>query len=200
MTSTRRVLPWLLVLAVLVAAVGLGWVGWNSHHGAAQTADADLPGTGVLDAATIGRSTPSPARPAPSLPLSPADAIRQTRAEIAARHEQAAHVMQQARQDAAAAFAREPVDPTWSSSTEHTLERVASSPAIQQNVAQPRSLQVECRSSMCRLTSDFGNSSQADDWTLLFMASVGANMPHAIVSRVVNPDGSQSVVIYSRVR
>jgi hypothetical protein len=140
------------------------------------------------------------ARPVAVPSLAPADAVKETRAAFAARREQAKQAMQQASRDAASAFAREPVDPAWSAATEHTLDQIAAAPAIQQNVPAPKDMQIECRSSMCRVKSDFGNSSQADDWTLLFMASVGANMPQSIVSRISNPDGSQSVVIYSRVR
>ncbi len=199
MNASRRYLPWLLVVVVLVAALGLGWVGWQSHHDAASAPDADLPADGVV-AATADASRPRPTASSGIPELPAAEAVAQTRAQIAARRKQSAEALERERRDAASAFASEPVNPVWAAATERQLDRVAAQPAIQQNGATPKDMQIQCRSSMCRIQSDFGQGSQADDWTLMFMASVGSTMPHALVSQVTNPDGTRSVVIYSRTR
>ena len=199
MASPQRGLPWLLVAGVLGVAGWLGWRGWSTHGGtlADERAPAVAADPEAIEAAR--RRSAAQAMPTPSA-LPPAEAVREQLARIAEQRKQSAARLDRAKRDAAAAFAQEPVDPVWSAATERRIDQVAALPAIQQNSAAPKDMRVECRSSMCRVTSDFTTSGQADDWTMLFMASVGSTLPQSLVSRVTNPDGSQSVVIYSRAR
>ena len=64
----------------------------------------------------------------------------------------------------------------------------------------PRSLDIDCKSSMCRVGGSFASNGDAEDWVLIYMSSVGSTLPNAVVSRSANPDGTTSVQIYGRAR
>ena len=104
------------------------------------------------------------------------------------------------RQQSEQRFASEQVDPAWAPQKETELNDIATGPAFQTADAQPQSMSVSCRSSMCRLDGQFETSGKAEDWLLMYMSSVGGAMPHSVVSRSVNPDGTTRVEIYGRAR
>lgn len=100
----------------------------------------------------------------------------------------------------AAQFGAEKVDPAWAPGKESSLQDISKLPQIASNIAEPLRVNVDCRSSMCRIESSFKRSGDAEDWTMLYMASVGSSLPNAVVSRVQNPDGTTSVQIYGKAR
>lgn len=97
-------------------------------------------------------------------------------------------------------YASEQVDPEWAPGKERELGDVASQPVFDAADAQPASLDIDCRSSMCRINGQFDTSSKAEDWILMYMSSVGGRMPNSVVSRHRNPDGTMAVEIYGRAR
>lgn len=100
----------------------------------------------------------------------------------------------------AAQFAAEKVDPAWAPTKQVDLKKIAELPQITSAVPAPKQMAVDCRSSMCRIEGTFDASGSAQDWTLLYLSSVGDALPSAVVSRVQNPDGTSSVRIYGRAR
>lgn len=97
-------------------------------------------------------------------------------------------------------YASEQVDPAWAPQKERELKDVASQPGFEVAGAQPRSLSIDCRTSMCRINGEFESNGKAEDWILVYMSSVGSSMPNSVVSRKRNPDGSMGVEIYGRAR
>lgn len=97
-------------------------------------------------------------------------------------------------------YASEQVDPSWAPGKESELTGLAGQEAFDLAGARPSSLDIDCRSSMCRINGQFESSTQAEDWILMYMSSVGSRMPNSVVSRRRNPDGSMSVEIYGRGR
>lgn len=104
------------------------------------------------------------------------------------------------REQSASRYASEQVDPAWAPGKERELSEIAANDAFQQAGAKPASLSVDCRSSMCRIDGQFGTRSQAEDWVMMYMSSVGGAMPNSIVSRTQLEDGSTRVEIYGRGR
>ena len=104
------------------------------------------------------------------------------------------------REESEQRFASEQVDPAWAPQKERELRDVASQETFEVAGANPTSLSIDCRSSMCRLNGEFESNGKGEDWILMYMSSVGSSMPNSIVSRTRNPDGSMRVEIYGRAR
>ncbi len=104
------------------------------------------------------------------------------------------------REQSAQRYASEQVDPAWAPGKISELTNVANDASFEVAEAQPKSLSIDCRSSMCRIDGQFDDSNKAEDWILLYMASVGGSMPNSVVSRTRNPDGTMRVEIYGRGR
>lgn len=119
------------------------------------------------------------------------------RAESRAQH---AARTRELREQSAARYASEQVDPAWAPQKESQLTQIASNAAFEQAGAKPSSLSVDCRSSMCRVDGAFETRSQAEDWVMMYMSSVGGTMPNSIVSSSQAEDGSTRVEIYGRAR
>jgi|SRR5690554_3517081 len=121
-------------------------------------------------------------------------------ARRAAMRQEQAERTRALREQSAQRFASEQVDPAWAPQKESELTAVASQPGFEVANAQPASLSVDCRSSMCRIDGQFESNGKAEDWILIYMSSVGSAMPNSVVSRSRNPDGSMRVEIYGRAR
>lgn len=195
--AMKKTAPLILVVAV-VAAIAIGTV---LVRKSATTADAPV------EPAAIEEVAPRPASGQPVASRPPRQSMAQARDRIhetaerrnQAREEQARKTAELNRQ-AAETFRNEQVDPAWAPQKETELTDIAAIPAFETAGAVPTSMDIECKSSMCRLESSFENSGQAEDWILLYMSSVGGAMPNSLVSRTANPDGSTRVEIYGRAR
>jgi hypothetical protein len=191
-------LPWLVVGGVVVAIAAATWF-IRSDDAAAPAVAAPGP------VADDGRGSPVQrgAQPASTASRPPRDPIERM-AEISDRRAQSREDYlkrtEALRQTAEKSFAAEKVDAAWAPAKETALDAVAAQPSFATANAAPRRMQVECRSSMCRIDSEFGSMGQAEDWLLLYMSSVGSTLPNSVVTRTPNPDGSASIRIYGRGR
>ena len=125
------------------------------------------------------------------------EAVAARREDLRARH---AARTEEMREQAEKTFASERADPQWSAGKQRELDAITDQPAFAAIGVEPKRLDIECRSSMCRIEGDFASPGQADDWVLVYMSSVGSTLPNSVVTRVPNPDGSSSVRIYGRAR
>jgi hypothetical protein len=93
-------------------------------------------------------------------------------------------------------FAAERPDPAWSSSHEKALASLQDSDPMRDAGARAANLQIDCRSTMCRIQGDFPDAGAAANWLQLYMSGVGDQLPVATAHQVTNPDGSVRVEIY----
>lgn len=198
---SRTLAPLLIAIFVVVALIAVTVF--------VRQRDASVPPT-TMDPAAL---PDEPAAAASSLPASRGDAVRSplARADALAAARRANEERRELRKDSAkriealrgkieAQYAAEKIDPAWAPGKQLDLRKISSLPEITSAVAAPSSMSVDCRSSMCRIESSFDSGGNAQDWTMLYMASVGSTLPNAVVSRVQNPDGTTSVRIYGRGR
>lgn len=196
MASQGR-LPWIVVGGVVVAIAAATWL--IRDRGAAT---AEAPAEPVQPVAT-GTAPPATRSGAPAsrpLPTDPAErmaAISERRAERRAEFERRNEEMRVA---AEKTFTTEQVDASWAPVKERELDTIAARPEFATANATPKRMDVQCKSSVCRLDGDFTSMGQAEDWVLMYMSSVGSAMPNSVVTRTANPDGSASVRIYGRAR
>ena len=195
--AMKKTAPLILVAAVAAAIV----------VGTLLVRKSGVPADVVAAPAATDEAAEAPAarRPGATPP------VRQSPAQARARVEQSAERRKKARDEqirktaelnrqAAETFRTEQVDPAWAPQKETELTDIAAIPAFETAGAVPTSMDIKCKSSMCRLESSFQTSGQAEDWILLYMSSVGSAMPNSLVSRTANPDGSTRVEIYGRAR
>ncbi|MBJ6977906.1 hypothetical protein [Luteimonas sp. MC1895] len=191
----------LVVAAVVVVAVIAGT--FILRRGEAP-GPADVPQSTAAAAADPVAQAPAPAnrnaRPARASGESLEQQVAtQLDRRVESRAQHAART-RELREQSAARYASEQVDPAWAPQKESQLTGIASNEAFAQAGAKPTSLSVDCRSSMCRVDGAFETRSQAEDWVMMYMSSVGGTMPNSIVSRTQAEDGSTRVEIYGRAR
>ncbi|MEP6634706.1 MAG: hypothetical protein ABJA62_10920, partial [Luteimonas sp.] len=137
------------------------------------------------------------------IPMNAADMREQMKRSIARREQLRADQARQseaARQKAIATYRAESVDPAWAPQKTAELNQIAALPAIAQAKISPKSLDVDCKRTICRLNGTFASNGDAEDWTMLYMSSVGGALPNSVVTRTQNPDGTTNVEIYGRAR
>lgn len=64
-------------------------------------------------------------------------------------------------------------------------------------VDMPADLATDCKRTVCRTTATFENRGQADQWTLLYMASLGNVAKTSVVSHSRDAQGADRLDIYS---
>jgi len=125
-------------------------------------------------------------------------------AALTAKRRQSAEAMvkqnQAARDAAILAFRNERVDAAWAGAHESRLSGIAASDAIAGTRIQPRDSDISCKARTCLIQANFASRSEAEDWALLFMSSVGDALPTSVVTTNQNPDGSGRVEIYGTAR
>lgn len=103
----------------------------------------------------------------------------------------------EARQRAyAAQYAQESVDASWASAKEAKMLEASKSGEISQLNAEPGDLNIDCKTSLCKIQANFASHGQAEDWLTLFSTTLGGEMPKASFQYLSNPDGTTEVVIY----
>lgn len=191
-------------LPLIVAAVVIGVVATGTIL-VRRTTEAPAPALDGAGASDAGREPAAPGAVAPAPVPRPSPGAGPARAEQALERRNVMRDQQIARtaelkKNAMDTFEREAVDPAWAPQKEADLQTVASGEGFETAGVSPQDLAIECKSSMCRVDGKFASNGEAEDWLLIYMSSVGGNLPNSIVSRSQNPDGSTRVQIYGRAR
>ena len=205
--DTRTVVA--LLGAAAIIAVGAGWAGarlaagtglaltptGTSGSGAPQPLDrlANLEARVERMARQMDRLA-GPAAPRPA-PLSLVGAPPEPPASDA----ELLQAQRQRIQALAAEFDAERVDPRWSGSAEVALQRIGRSDAILSIEARPPDRQViDCRRTRCRLEFDFADQSDAEDWTLAYLTSLGGTLSRSQYFVSQAPDGRTRITLYGQ--
>jgi hypothetical protein len=184
-----------VVLLALAGIVSVTW--WKSRDS----------NTVENDSSAAAEAVASQAPP----PATSTTGPRQTRRPVAlsgqARHarrqmqQQAAQrVVEAGRQKLTRQYQMERVDGKWALPKEQTLERLSTSPQIDELDAEPTAMTVQCRTSVCHVVATFPNNRAADDWFSLYPMNVGMEMPNISQQRSTNPDGTVRVELYGLAR
>jgi hypothetical protein len=147
----------------------------------------------------------------PSTPGSPATISRTplpgpmpTEAEIMLRREaskrEAQQVVEAGKSKLVGQYQSEKVDAQWASAKEQRLQSLSTTAEMTSLNAIPTDMQVDCRSSVCRITATFRSRVAAEDWFTLYALNVGAEMPNASFESHVNPDGTVGVQVHGLAR
>jgi len=87
-------------------------------------------------------------------------------------------------------------DAQWSAPAEKNLVEAASEPALTK-VGVPENYNAFCSGHMCKITLDFANKSQADDWSDFYPVGMGGTL--SSVRTMVSPgaNGKAQLIIYA---
>ncbi|HXI15342.1 MAG TPA: hypothetical protein VNM48_03150 [Chloroflexota bacterium] len=96
-----------------------------------------------------------------------------------------------------AIFAADRPEPVEDSKTEQALTRALESRLVQEARSQPLNAQVACRSSMCRIESNFRPGEEASEWSTRLLLEMGRTF--GAVTTVFPPGGAnqKKVVMYA---
>jgi hypothetical protein len=194
-------MPWPIVFGVCVAvAIVAVTVGRSIHTRNASTAR-----QAVLD-------TPTPAKP--DMPLHEATVpmrsegasanrgagLHSVVAAINARrnkmHAGASIQVARIRKIATTRYAKEVRDPAWAYAQTRARAIIAKE-LSEAGVDLPADLATQCKRTVCKTTATFETSSQADQWVLLYMASLGDAAKSSVVSNSRDTQGTTRLDIYS---
>lgn len=185
--------PYFLVAAVcvviVVAAILSNWYRGDS----AQT---DAPATVADDGAPPRMGSP----PARNDNTSIAERSAEMTTSMQGRRAERKQKLQDARLATANRYAQEAVDPLWAAGKETRLQALAESPTFEQVGVVPDSLEIDCRSTLCRITASHASYGASADWGMIFMTSSAAEIKRAFTKTINNPDGTTSVEIYAQAR
>lgn len=93
-------------------------------------------------------------------------------------------------------YVSEQLDAAWSGAKEAKMLEASVSEQIKVADAIPKNLDIDCKSSTCKITSDFKSRTHAEDWVILFSTAMGSEMPNLSYLYSLNPDGTTHVVAY----
>jgi hypothetical protein len=186
--------PWLIVGLVVVGIVLVtAYLQRPKTTGAGDGASPQ-----VSSDADMSPSTPSVRRPRPTVrAAAPAEAIAAQREATAQKRKEAQAKVDRTQASFAARYQNEPVDAAWASAKEAQLAKLATSDQIRQIGVEARNLNVDCKSSMCRVTGDFDSMGAGDDWFTLYMNNVAEQVPVASYKYIRNPDGTVKINVYA---
>jgi hypothetical protein len=128
--------------------------------------------------------------PLPAAP--PADGS----ADPAGDHARVQAIVDRTRERLIARHAAERVDPAWSNAMELELVELADSDQIRALHANVSNLEVDCRTTMCRMRGDVPSITAGDDFVTLYMTNLGSRMPEAAYRYVRDDDGALHIEIF----
>jgi hypothetical protein len=189
--SKPSLAPWLIVAAVVLAMVLVMLYRHRAQSG--DTAQAPP------EPSTIAAPPVQPRATAPRIPAgrAAAQAVAERRAVLARKRQEVQARVDRTQAAFANRYQNEAVDAGWANAKEAELTRLATSDTIRQAGVEVRNLSVDCRSSMCRITGEFDSIGDGDDWFMLYMNNVAAQVPAASYKHIRNPDGTVTINAYA---
>jgi hypothetical protein len=190
--ETRRWLWPLLTLVIVVTVLATFSFSRQprlDEPSGAGSAASTMPATGA---------TPSAENAPREVSVSPDPEEALNTIDRAAREQQAR--IDQAKQDLIQLYQSEKTNPAWATTKERELLPLTQATQIQQMNAVPKQLDIDCKTSSCRVAAEFDNAGAANDWATVFTASLGSSMPTGTVQQVSRPDGTITIEVYGAMR
>lgn len=92
----------------------------------------------------------------------------------------------------------EPVSSSWSAAATKQITTVLTPESLAElGATQPESYQMDCRSSSCKISMSFQDSSAAENTVMALTTSIGNAFPEALVVPIQRPDGSAQYFVYA---
>ena len=186
--------PWVIAGAVVLSMVAV----MVYRHRARQDGTDTPPFVPPTATSASPVSSPVPHRADPRAGLAgAAQTIMAKREEMARRRKEVQARVDRTQQAFASRHSSEAVDPAWSNVKEAELTKLATSDQIKQLGVDARDLNVDCRTSMCRITATFDSTAAGDDWVVLYMNNAAQQVPAASYKYIQNADGTVTINVYA---
>jgi hypothetical protein len=191
-SSHRSALPWISIAAACLVVAGVTL--WRAQARPVAVAP---------PAADLAPEAPPAVHTVPSQPMrlasAPADPTAIADASVR-EHVRVQGIVDDTRARFIARHAHERVDTAWSNTMEGELASLADSDQMRAMHANVANLEVDCRTSMCRVSGDVPSITAGDDWFTLYMTNVGGAMPEAAYRYARNADGSLRIEVFGIAR
>lgn len=106
--------------------------------------------------------------------------------------------MEQAKRQAEAAFAAEPVSQAWASRQSKVIAHAFSAERLAQlNSPAPRVQEAQCRSRSCRISAVYANQAQAEEAQLFLLSDIAGTLGRTRPFQRTLPDGSVELTMYA---
>lgn len=185
---------WLFLAVVVVLISIVTW--WKMPRSNVTTAANDRPPEVLVG--SDERPRPHPAsRP---VPFDEAGLRAQIKAEREAERKSMEQLVATGRNKLVTRYESETIDQAWASTKRVELAEFSTSAQMEAIGAQPGNLSIDCRRTTCRVGADFPSRSVAEDWSTLYLSSLGSRLPNASLQTSANPDGSTHIDIYGLAR
>jgi hypothetical protein len=90
----------------------------------------------------------------------------------------------------------ESIDASWSAQAETAVLSTSINPLMSQSGLKPQDFDTDCRSSTCRISAKFTQSTDAESWATMMVTEMAGTMSQARMAIKQLPDGSSEVRIY----
>lgn len=90
----------------------------------------------------------------------------------------------------------EPLDASWSASSEANILSASIEPVMVESGLQPKDVSADCRSNTCRISARFTESGDAQSWAGMLITQLGGTLSQVKMTVLPQPDGSSEVRIY----
>ena len=184
--------PYFLVAAVVIAIALVAILSGTSRR--------DVPEPDRSPAGDTVQRPPVGTPPARNDIASIAERSAAMNASREARRAEHKQKLENARLAAARRFELEPVDPAWSAGKETRLQTLAEAPPYQDAGIVPDSLQIDCRSTLCKVTADHASHGASADWSMIFLTSSAGELTRSFTRTINNADGTTRVEIHAQAR
>lgn len=186
--------PWVVAGAVVLSMAAV----MVYRHRARQDVTEAPPLARPMAESASAAASPVPHRTDPRAGLAAAaQSIVAKREEMARRRKEVQARVDRTQQAFASRHRGEAVDPAWSNAKEAELTKLATSDQIKQLGVDARDLNVDCRTSMCRITATFDSTAAGDDWVVLYMNNAAQQVPAASYKYIQNADGTVTINVYA---
>lgn len=191
-------IAWAAIVVLAIVSLSL-WTVRTRNSGQQNDGESISPTAAELRAESVSvdntRRKPNRADPAGTM-----TATEMIVAQKAAQQHESQKVVEAGRNKLSAQYQSERVQGSWAVAMEQTLERLSTTPQIEELNAKPTSIDVNCRTSVCRITAEFPSKLAADDWFTLYSLNAGPQMPNVSYNQTFNPDGTAHVEIFGLAR
>lgn len=93
-------------------------------------------------------------------------------------------------------FENDAADPAGGVQMESRLEDTAVGRDMAGTGIVPKDVVVDCRKTLCRVSADFANAGDAEDWAVMYLSAAGGAIVRARTVQARQPDGSTRLVLY----
>lgn len=191
----------------LVAGIGLAIaaavmaITWQTGQRPPPAAGPATEGSNIASPSANGRPLPATAaRTAVAKESPPALTPEQVQQRLIDTEKQRAVEAEAAQRYWVEGFAAQSVNSSWARAKEDEVRKIVEADDFDAYGVRPKDFQIECRSSLCKVTATFPSQDKAEDWMRAFTLKTAQGFSGGATQTVKQPNGEATVRIITSAR